>query len=181
MASKELRKLNRKELLQMLLAQCEETERIQGEMDETKARMAEMEESYERLKIKLNIKDQRLNEKDARIEELERTIEEMKTSREIELAEAGSIAEAALKLNGIFEVAQKCADQYLTNVRKLCEKERQNSLENNWQQTARRRTVQAMSRRDFQAVPRSVIRTGTDAAIVEMPGGEPNDPGGIHE
>ena len=34
MASKELRKLNRKELLQMLLVQCEETERIQGEMDD---------------------------------------------------------------------------------------------------------------------------------------------------
>ncbi len=89
MASKELRKLNRKELLQMLLVQCEETERIQGEMDETNARMAEMEESYERLKIKLNIKDQRLNEKDAQIEELKQTIEDMKTSREIELAEAG--------------------------------------------------------------------------------------------
>ena len=34
-----------------------------------------MEESYERLKIKLNIKDQRLNEKDAQIEELKQTIQ----------------------------------------------------------------------------------------------------------
>lgn len=183
MASKELRKLNRKELLQMLLVQCEETERIQGEMDETNARMAQMEESYERLKIKLNIKDQRLNEKDARIEELEQTIESMKSSREIELAEAGSIAEAALKLNGIFEAAQKCADQYLSNVRKLCEKEGQNSQEGVRQQTARRRTLQAMVRREFQAVPRNIRRTGTDAAIVEMPDGEdlPGSPGGVHE
>lgn len=184
MASKELRKLNRKELLQMLLVQCEETERVQGEMDETNARMAAMEESYERLKIKLNIKDQRLNEKDAQIEELKRTIEDMKTSREIELTEAGSIAEAALRLNGIFETAQRCADQYLSNVRKLCEKERQDSPENSWQQAARRRTVQAMTRRDFQAVPRNIRRTGTDAAIVEMPdgnGGTLAGPGGVHE
>lgn len=184
MASKELRRLNRKELLQMLLVQCEETERIQGEMDETNARMAAMEESYERLKVKLNIKDQRLNEKDARIAELEQTIENMKTSREIELADAGSIAEAALKLNGIFEAAQKCADQYLANVRKLCEKEKQNSFENNWQQTARRRTLQAMSRREFPAAVQNIRRTGTDESIVEMPdrgGAALTDPGGIHE
>ncbi|MCI9249495.1 MAG: hypothetical protein HFG99_10210 [Dorea sp.] len=184
MASKELRKLNRKELLQMLLVQCEETERIQGEMDETNARMAEMEESYERLKIKLNIKDQRLNEKDAQIEELKQTIEDMKTSREIELAEAGSIAEAALKLNGIFETAQKCADQYLTNVRKLCEKESRVSQETSRQQAARRRTLQAMTRREFQSVPRGLKMTGTDAAVVKMPdeGGAPlTDPGGVHE
>ena len=31
--------------------------------------------------------------------------------------DSGSIAEAALKLNGIFEVAQKAADQYLENVK----------------------------------------------------------------
>lgn len=184
MASKELRKLNRKELLQMLLVQCEETERVQREMDETNVRMAEMEESYERLKIKLNIKDQRLNEKDAKIAELRQTIEDMKSSREIELAEAGSIAEAALKLNGIFEAAQKCADQYLTNVRKLCEKESQTFRENNWQLTARRRTLQAMARRDFQTVPQNIRRTGTDESIVEMPDGGGttlSDPGGVHE
>lgn len=35
--------------------------------------------------------------------------------------EAGSIAEAAMELNQIFETAQKTADQYLQNVRQLCE------------------------------------------------------------
>jgi hypothetical protein len=108
----------------------------------------------------------------------------MKTSREIELAEAGSIAEAALKLNGIFETAQKCADQYLTNVRKLCEKESRVSQETSRQQAARRRTLQAMTRREFQSVPRGLKMTGTDAAVVKMPdeGGAPlADPGGVHE
>ena len=36
MAEKELRKLKRRELLQMLLMQCEETEKLQQETDEMK-------------------------------------------------------------------------------------------------------------------------------------------------
>lgn len=43
------------------------------------------------------------------------------SSREIEIQSAGSIAEAALRLNGIFEAAQAAADQYLENVRLLSE------------------------------------------------------------
>ena len=38
-------------------------------------------------------------------------------SKEIELKEAGNIAEAALKLNRIFEDAQAAADQYLYNIK----------------------------------------------------------------
>lgn len=167
MANKELRKLNRKELLQMLLVQCEETERMQKETENVKAAMAAMEESYERLKEKLNVKDERLNEKDAKIAELQRTIEEMKAKREIELTEAGSIAEASLRLNDIFEAAQRCADQYLENVRKLCEKEKQAALDTGWQQTARRRSNLSPVRREFSAAARSV-RNGTDETIVRM-------------
>ena len=37
--------------------------------------------------------------------------------RMLTIRDSGSIAEAALKLNGIFEVAQKAADQYLENVK----------------------------------------------------------------
>lgn len=40
-------------------------------------------------------------------------------SREILLQQAGSIAEAALRLNGVFEAAQAAADQYLENVIRL--------------------------------------------------------------
>lgn len=38
-------------------------------------------------------------------------------SRMLMIRDSGSIAEAALKLNGIFEAAQKAADQYLENVK----------------------------------------------------------------
>lgn len=119
MADKELRRLKRRDLLQMLLAQCEETERLQKELDERTIELETLQEGYERLKNKLNIKDERLNQKDARIAELEASIEEIQASRVIELEEAGSIAEAALRLNGIFEAAQRCAEQYLMNVKRL--------------------------------------------------------------
>lgn len=48
-------------------------------------------------------------------EELNKAREQLQ-SREILLEEAGSIAEASLRLNRIFEDAQQAADQYLENV-----------------------------------------------------------------
>ena len=119
MGNKELRRLKRRDLLQMLLAQCEETERLQKELDETRAELETLQEGYERLKKKLDIKDERLNQKDAKIAELKVAVEEIQASRVIELEEAGSIAEAALRLNGIFEAAQRCAEQYLMNVKRI--------------------------------------------------------------
>ena len=121
MADRELKKLNRRELLKMLLVQCEETERLQQESDEIREEYGMMMESYERLKKKLDIKDARLNQKDAKIAELKQQIEEMKQSKVIELEEAGSIAEAAIRINGVFEAAQRAAEQYLMNIRKLGE------------------------------------------------------------
>ena len=46
-------------------------------------------------------------------------LEEKMKSREILLSEAGNIAEASLKLSGIFEAAQRAADDYLVNVKRL--------------------------------------------------------------
>lgn len=158
MADKELRKLKRRELLQMLLVQCEESERLQEELDEITAEHEAMAESYERLKVKLNVKDERLNQKDERIAELTREIEEMKASREIELAEAGSIAEAALRLNGIFEAAQQAADQYLMNVRRLSEAEQGDEKDNRipfeeaWRAGVRRGMAVPRTRRTLKAV-----------------------------
>lgn len=81
MTDNELKKLNRKELLEMLLQQIKENE--------------ELEE---------------------KIKDLEQKLED----RSINLTEAGSIAEAALKVNDVFAVAQAAANQYLENVEKLC-------------------------------------------------------------
>ena len=119
MGNKELRRLKRRDLLQMLLAQCEETERLEKELGETRTELEDLQEGYERLKKKLDIKDERLNQKDAKIAEIKAEVEKIQTSRVIELEEAGSIAEAALRLNGIFEAAQRCAEQYLMNVKRI--------------------------------------------------------------
>ena len=56
-----------------------------------------------------------------RIDELEKELEETKKlldSKLILINEAGSIAEASLKLNKVFEAAQEAANQYLENIQK---------------------------------------------------------------
>ena len=86
MTEKELRKLGRAELLELLLEQAREFEAL----------------------------EQRLNAAEAALQ-----------SRQLQLETCGSIAEASLKLNGVFEAAQKAADkgqeQYQQNVERLCQ------------------------------------------------------------
>ena len=57
------------------------------------------------------------------------------------LTKAGSIAEASLQLNGVFEAAQAAAEQYLENVRRLSGQQEQicARLESESRQTAERR------------------------------------------
>ena len=62
------------------------------------------------------------NELRQQLEEANKKLE----SREIILNEAGSIANAALKLNGIFNIAEAAASQYLDNIKLL--NDRQNEV-----------------------------------------------------
>lgn len=80
MTDRELRKLSRAELLEMLLEQSKEVEGLKAQLKEVR-------------------------------EQLE--------DKRIAIDNAGSIAQAALQLNGIFEAAQKAADQYLENIEQL--------------------------------------------------------------
>jgi len=48
-------------------------------------------------------------------------MQEQLDSRQIKISEAGSIAEAALQLNGVFEAAQNAAAQYLDNIKRFSE------------------------------------------------------------
>lgn len=41
-------------------------------------------------------------------------------SRSILIEESGSLAEAALRLNGVFEAAQAACDQYVENRKRIC-------------------------------------------------------------
>lgn len=67
-----------------------------------------------------------LLQQEKEIEMLRAENEELKESindRNIKLEKAGSIAEAALQLSGIFEAAQKAADMYLNSVKPEAEGE----------------------------------------------------------
>lgn len=69
-----------------------------------------------------------LIKEEKRIEQLEQELEEARAelqNRSIQISTSGSIAEAALKIQGIFEVAQAAADQYLENIKKQTETERE--------------------------------------------------------
>lgn len=130
MKEKELNRLRKQDLLSLLLTQGKEAAALQEQITGLSVSLTEKEHSNERLKAKLDEKDElieklkgRLDDKDARIKELEERMREWRESRIIELEEAGSIAEAALKLNGVFEAAQKAADQYIYNLKQRCEKE----------------------------------------------------------
>ena len=83
MTDKELRRLRREDLLQILIAQ-------QRQLDEQADALKRAEEALAR--------------------------------RDIAVAEAGSLAEAALRLNGVFEAAQAAADQYADQMRVRADK-----------------------------------------------------------
>lgn len=57
------------------------------------------------------------DEKDAQIQQLQAALDD-KTLR---VAQAGSIAQAALSINGVFEAAQAAANQYLASVKAAAE------------------------------------------------------------
>lgn len=116
MTQKELQKLRRQDLLELLLAQGEEAARVAAELEECRANLKSLEVTYERVRKRLDVKD-------AIIHELKESLETERTQRQIKIDDAGSIAEASLRLNGIFEAAQEAADQYLYNIRLIGKKQ----------------------------------------------------------
>lgn len=82
MTDKELRRLSRRELLEILIAETEENTRLRTELEQARATLAD---------------------------------------RRILLKESGSMAEAALRLNGVLEAVDKAALQYLENVRRMAQ------------------------------------------------------------
>lgn len=84
MTDRDVKKMSRKELLELLIASKEEN--------------AELKERLEQQELALQ-------------------------SREIQIKNAGNLAEAALALNGIFESADKAAAQYLENIKRSSEQQ----------------------------------------------------------
>ena len=78
MTAKELKRLSRTELLEMLLHQVEENEALRQELEDARRQL---------------------------------------TERTILHENSGSIAEAALRISGVFDQAQQAADDYLESIR----------------------------------------------------------------
>lgn len=83
MTQKELRKLNRYQLLELLVMQTEQNQQLQQQVEQLQAQLQE---------------------------------------RHLQMEHLGSIAEASLHLQGVFEAAQKAADEYLDAARRQAAK-----------------------------------------------------------
>lgn len=80
MTDKELRRLSRGELLEMLIAQAAENDQLKNRLEQAEAQLRD---------------------------------------RKIAINNAGSLAEAALSLNGVFQAAEAAAQQYLENIERI--------------------------------------------------------------
>ncbi len=80
MTDRELRRLSRTDLLELLLAQRRENEQLRCLLDQAQAQLAD---------------------------------------RTIEINKAGSIAEASLQLNGVFQAAEASCQHYIDNIKLL--------------------------------------------------------------
>lgn len=113
MTEKELHRLRRQDLLQLLLSQSKDVARLNADLSEMEDKNGQLKESNDRLIAKLDEKDaqiehlkQRLNDKDAQIEAL-------KTSYRLELNADGT---TGVRLKEIFDVASQAAEEYLHSI-----------------------------------------------------------------
>lgn len=86
MTTKELKRLRRSDLLEMLLTLRKENEQLRQQLDYAQKQLE---------------------------------------NRSIEIENAGSLAEASLRLSGVFEAAQAACEQYAENMRQRMEKQEQ--------------------------------------------------------
>lgn len=86
MTDKELKRLKRVDLLELLIAQIRENDRLKKELAEVQGQLEE---------------------------------------RNLVLEEAGSIAEAALRINKVYQAAQSAVDQYINSINRLGAKKQQ--------------------------------------------------------
>ena len=113
MTDKELRRLSRGELLEMLIAQAAENDQLKNRLEQAEAQLRD---------------------------------------RKIAISNAGSLAEAALSLNGVFQAAEAAAQQYLENIERISGQ--QDAICRDMKEQAEKETAQI--RREAQAYRRNV-------------------------
>ena len=113
MTDKELRRLSRSELLEMLIAQTAEKDQLKTRLEQAEAQLLD---------------------------------------RRIAIDKAGSLAEAAMSLNGVFQAAEAAAQQYLENIQRISGQ--QDALCRALKETAEKETAQI--RQEAQAYSQKV-------------------------
>ena len=113
MTDKELRRLSRSELLEMLIAQTAEKDQLKTRLEQAEAQLLD---------------------------------------RRIAIDKAGSLAEAAMSLNGVFQAAEAAAQQYLENIQRISSQ--QDALCRALKETAEKETAQI--RQEAQAYSQKV-------------------------
>ena len=134
MTDRELRKLSRTDLLEMLV---------------------DLSEELNRTKQQLEAAEEKLNK------------------RQILIDNAGSIAEASLQLNGVFEAAEAAGEQYVENIRNLSDRQEEICRRIEWEcrEKARRR-LEEVERKCMQMEADTIERCAKmqAAAKAETPG-----------
>ena len=107
MTDQTLRGLNRKQLLEILIEQGKELEFLKSEYEKN---LEFLKEEHRKETVALK-------------HELDKAHKALQ-KRELIIDEAGSIAAAALQLNGVFEAAQAASQQYIENIRRLNDRQK---------------------------------------------------------
>ena len=113
MTDKELNRLSRGELLEMLIQQSKELERLRKQLDAAQTALQ---------------------------------------NREIAITNAGSIAEAALQLNGVFTAAQDACQQYMENICHLSQNQERICAQRDAESQAEAKRIVEEARKESEAL-----------------------------
>lgn len=142
----DLRQLRRGDLVELMLEQAKQLESVKRE----------------------------LRRRDEELEQCRKELEEARAAlgkREIDLDEAGSIAEAALRVNGIFEAAQAAGQQYLDNIQRLSQRQSEICAQRDAESRAQAEMMLAQTRqrcREMEEQARAQFQTFQSAPAQPM-------------
>lgn len=136
MTPKELKRLRRTDLLEMLLDSVKQLESVQDRLAEAEAKLAQ---------------------------------------RQIAIDESGSIAEASLKLNGVFDAAQKAAEQYLEVLRERSEQAERQCREQEEQSRQLASQIVEDARKQAEAILAEAAKKAEEMTAQTMPPEAPEE------
>lgn len=118
MTEKELHRLRRQDLLQLLLAQSQEVTQHQREIARLEKLLSATREDNDHLRAQLDERDVHLKDVVSRLDRKDAELRALHAEAEAAQAEeTGSVAEVSKRLGAILDAAQKETDAYLESIR----------------------------------------------------------------